>query len=165
MSNIEELLPHLSDDDRTNFMRAVGQIGAAFAARTTIEVDPQVIAALPQVRDHVLSDMELDLAAALAALEVYEQEDIAANIDDALRAADVRKRARIIELCPPRRRELFEQFAGLTGSVIQRSLHNGSICYKRFVLRRVKSPQERRFLSVSLVEAMDWNRTGTDKWR
>jgi len=106
-----------------------------------------------------------ELFAAHSAFEVVEQEDIAANIDDALRADDARKRARIIELCPPRWRELFEQFAGLTGSVIQRSLHNGSICYKRFVLRRVKSPQERRFLSVSLVEAMDWNRTGTDKWR
>ena len=71
MSNIESLLPHLCEDDRANFMRAVGQIGAAFAARTTIEVDPGVIAALPQVRDHVLSggDVELDMSAALDALK------------------------------------------------------------------------------------------------
>lgn len=69
--NIEELLTHMEDSDRANFMRAVGQIGSAFAARTTIEVDPQVIAALPQVRDHVLSggDVELDLSAALDALK------------------------------------------------------------------------------------------------
>ncbi|WP_020043259.1 hypothetical protein [Salipiger mucosus] len=70
MSTIEELLPHLSEDDRANFTRAVGQIGAAFAARTTIEVDPAMIANLPQVRDHVLSggDVELDLSAALDGL-------------------------------------------------------------------------------------------------
>ena len=90
MSNIEELLPHLSDDDRTNFMRAVGQIGAAFAARTTIEVDPQVIAALPQVRDHVLSDMELDLAAALAALK--EEPSISNRLIKAeVKAAEITK--------------------------------------------------------------------------
>lgn len=72
MSKIENILPHLSDEDRANFMNAVGQIGSAFAARTTIEVDPQVIAALPQVRDHVLSggDVELDLSAALDALKI-----------------------------------------------------------------------------------------------
>lgn len=71
MSNIEELLPHLSEDDRANFMKAVGSIGAAFAARTTIEVDPGVIAALPQVRDHVLSggDIELDLSSAITTLK------------------------------------------------------------------------------------------------
>lgn len=71
MSNIESLLPHLSDDDRTNFLKAVASIGAAFAARTTIEVDPQVIAELQQVRDHVLTggDIELDLPAALEALK------------------------------------------------------------------------------------------------
>ncbi|WP_333848266.1 hypothetical protein [Phaeobacter italicus] len=71
MSNIESLLPHLGEDDRANFMKAVGSIGAAFAARTTIEADPQVIAALPQVRDHVLSGggVELDMSAALDALK------------------------------------------------------------------------------------------------
>lgn len=69
--SIEVLLPHLNEDDRTNFIKAVGSIGAAFAARTSIEVYPQVIAALPQVRDHVLSggDIELDLSASLDALK------------------------------------------------------------------------------------------------
>ena len=80
----------VSDDDRPNFMRAVGQIGAAFAARTTIEVDPQVIAALPQVRDHVLSDMELDLAAALAALK--EEPSISNRLIKAeVKAAEITK--------------------------------------------------------------------------
>lgn len=71
MSTIEELLPHLSDEDRANFMTAVGQIGAAFAARTTIEVDPAMIANLQSVREHVLSggDITLDIEAAIAALK------------------------------------------------------------------------------------------------
>lgn len=92
MSNIEELLPHLCEDDRANFMRAVGQIGAAFAARTTIEVDPGVIAALPQVRDHVLSggDVELDMSAALDALK--EEPSISNQLIAAeVRAAEVSK--------------------------------------------------------------------------
>lgn len=71
MSNIEELLPNLNDEDRANFMRAVGSIGAAFAARTTIEVDPAMIANLQSVREHVLSggDITLDIEAAMAALK------------------------------------------------------------------------------------------------
>lgn len=92
MSNIEELLPHLSDDDRANFMKAVGSIGAAFAARTTIEVDPGVIAALPQVRDHVLSggDVELDLSAAIDALK--EEPSISNKLIAAeVKAAEVSK--------------------------------------------------------------------------
>ncbi|MBY6054957.1 hypothetical protein [Leisingera daeponensis] len=70
MSNIEELLPHLCEDDRANFMKAVDAIGKAFAARTSIEADPQLIANLPQVREHVLTGGEivLDLSAALDAL-------------------------------------------------------------------------------------------------
>jgi len=92
MSNIEELLPHLSDDDRTNFIRAVGQIGSAFAARTTIEVDPQTIAALPQVRDHVLSggEIALDLS---AALDVLKNEPSISNqlIKAEVEAAEVTK--------------------------------------------------------------------------
>ena len=60
------------------------------SAQTTIEVDPQVIAALPQVRDHVLSDMELDLAAALAALK--EEPSISNRLIKAeVKAAEITK--------------------------------------------------------------------------
>ena len=71
MSDINELLPHLSEDDRANHLRAIGDIGDVFAARTTIEVDPDKIANLPAVRDHVLSGgaISLDLEAAIASLK------------------------------------------------------------------------------------------------
>lgn len=88
--NIEELLTHMEDEDRANFMKAVGSIGAAFAARTTIEVDPGVIANLPQVRDHVLSggDVELDL---FGALDTLKDEPTISNklIAAEVKAADV----------------------------------------------------------------------------
>lgn len=90
--NIEELLTHMEDSDRANFMTAVGQIGSAFAARTTIEVDPQTIAALPQVRDHVLSggEVELDLVAAIDALK--EEPSISNKLIAAeVKAAEVSK--------------------------------------------------------------------------
>ena len=92
MSNIEEILPHLSDEDRANFIRAVGSIGSAFATRTTIEVDPQVVAALPQVRDHVLSggEIALDLSAAIDALK--EEPSISNQLIKAeVKAAEVTK--------------------------------------------------------------------------
>jgi hypothetical protein len=68
---LENLLNNLSDDDRTNYTKAISDIGQAFAARTSITVDPTIIAGLPQVRDHVLSGGEYDLkiADAIAALE------------------------------------------------------------------------------------------------
>jgi hypothetical protein len=88
--NIEELLTHMKDSDRANFIRAVGSIGSAFAARTTIEVDPQMIAALPQVRDHVLCGVELDLSAALEALR--EEPSISNKLIAAeVKAAEVSK--------------------------------------------------------------------------
>lgn len=92
MSNIEEILPHLSDEDRANFIRAVGSIGSAFAARTTIEVEPQTIAALPQVRDHVLSggEIALDLSAAIDALK--EEPSISNQLIKAeVKAAEITK--------------------------------------------------------------------------
>lgn len=71
IESLESLLPHLSDEDRANFIRAVGQVDAAFAARTTIEVDPALIANLPQVREHVMSGgaIELNLSDAMEALK------------------------------------------------------------------------------------------------
>lgn len=69
--SIENLLTHLTEDDRANFVTAVGRVGAAFAARTSVEVDPQIVAALPQVGEHVLSGgaVELNLSEAIEALE------------------------------------------------------------------------------------------------
>jgi hypothetical protein len=71
MSDINDLLPHLSDKDRANHLKAIGSIGDTFAARTTIEVDPALIENIPAVREHVLSGgaIELDLEAAIASLK------------------------------------------------------------------------------------------------
>jgi SAM-dependent methyltransferase len=79
------------------------------------------------------------LEARLAAqpeLELVERDDLTAGVAAALRADDARKRARILELCPPRELDLFSQFAGLRGSVIQRGMESRAIVYHRFVLRR-----------------------------
>ena len=85
-TSLENLLQHLGDEDRTNFTTAISQIGAAFAARTTIEADPTIIAALPQVREHVMSGggIELDVA---AAIEELKQDT---SISNQLIAAEVR---------------------------------------------------------------------------
>jgi len=71
MSDINELLPHLSEDDRANHLRAIGDIADVFAARTTIEVDPEKIANLPAVREHVLSGgaISLDIEACISSLK------------------------------------------------------------------------------------------------
>ncbi|MDA0989160.1 MAG: class I SAM-dependent methyltransferase [Verrucomicrobia bacterium] len=82
-----------------------------------------------------MPDLE-SLLAAQPQLEVVEQEDITASVAAALLADDARKRARILQLCPPKQRKLFEQFAGLAGSVIQRNLSDRAILYQRFVLLR-----------------------------
>lgn len=69
--SIETILAEMSDDDRARFTSAISQIGSAFAARTTVEVDPAAIAGLPQIRDHVLTggEIELDIAAAIEELK------------------------------------------------------------------------------------------------
>lgn len=68
---IEHLLPSLSEEDRSNYLRAVSQVGIAFAARHSAEIDPVVIGALPQIRDHVLSGGEypLHIEEAISALK------------------------------------------------------------------------------------------------
>lgn len=103
------------------------------------------------------------LLAAQPLLKVVEQEDITANISAALEADDERKRTQILELCPPQLRTLFEQFAGLSGSIVQRNFENRTLLYQRVVLQRVE-PKMRRLGSASLVETMNWSRSGSDKW-
>ncbi len=70
-TTINGLLPYLSTEDNANYLRAVEDIGSAFLAKTTIGVDPEKIANLPAVRDHVLSggEIALDLEAAIECLK------------------------------------------------------------------------------------------------
>jgi hypothetical protein len=70
-TNINDLLQYLNDEDRANHLRAISDIGSTFAARTTIEVDPEKISNLPAVREFVLSGgaIKLDLEAAIASLK------------------------------------------------------------------------------------------------
>ncbi|WP_448328761.1 hypothetical protein [Sulfitobacter sp. M13] len=71
MSDINELLQHLSDEDRANHLKALAAVKSAFAEYTKVEVDnPALIENLPAVREHVLSGgaIELDLEAATASL-------------------------------------------------------------------------------------------------
>lgn len=85
MSSIEALLRHLNSDDNANFIKAVEAVSSAFSARTTIEVDPEKIANLPAVRDHVLSggEITLDIEAAISSLKNEP------SISNALIAAEV----------------------------------------------------------------------------
>ncbi len=70
-TNINDLLPYLNTEDNANYLRAVEDIGSAFLVKTKIEVDPEKIANLPAVRDHVLSSgaIELDIEAAISSLK------------------------------------------------------------------------------------------------
>jgi ubiquinone/menaquinone biosynthesis C-methylase UbiE len=70
------------------------------------------------------------------ALEIAEREDITPLVAAALKADHQRKRALIAELIPARQRAVFEEFAGLEGSQIQRTLEARTLLYHRFVLRR-----------------------------
>jgi len=71
MNDINELLGHLSDADRENFIEAVSRVSDAFESQTSLAVDPEKIANLPAVREHVLSGgaIALDLEAAIASLK------------------------------------------------------------------------------------------------
>jgi len=71
MSDINELLRHLDPEDLARFTQSVAGVSDAFAARTTIEVDPALIENIPAVREHVLSGgaIALDLEAAIASLK------------------------------------------------------------------------------------------------
>ncbi|WP_448326741.1 hypothetical protein [Sulfitobacter sp. M13] len=72
MSDINELLQHLSDEDRANHLKALAAVKSAFAEYTKVEVDnPALIENLPAVREHVLSGgaIALDLEAAIASLK------------------------------------------------------------------------------------------------
>lgn len=70
MSDINELLTHLSDADRENFIEAVSRVSDAFESQTSLAVGHEKIANLSAVREHVLSGgaIELDLEAATASL-------------------------------------------------------------------------------------------------
>lgn len=81
--------------------------------------------------------------AALAApgWERVEFEDITANVVDALRADDARKRALIDEFIPPRFRHLFGEFAGLVGGQMYEGFRKREILYHRFAFRKAR-PQD-----------------------
>jgi SAM-dependent methyltransferase len=60
-----------------------------------------------------------------------EKEDITPNVLKALELDDLRKRALIDELVPPRLRPLFGEFAGLTGGKIHQSFRSRGLIYAR----------------------------------
>lgn len=84
------------------------------------------------------ADME-KLTALLAARpdwSAVEQEDVTAGVLAALAADDDRKRRLIAELCPPRIRPLFEEFAGLSGGQMFEGFRRREVLYHRFVFRK-----------------------------
>lgn len=87
MTNIEDTLNYLGEEDRERFHKAIGEVGSAFEAKTGIEVDPQAVAGLSTIRDHVLSGGEypLDLAASIKELKGDT------NVSNALVAAEVER--------------------------------------------------------------------------
>jgi SAM-dependent methyltransferase len=86
-------------------------------------------------------------AAGLAALEavlaaqpgwvLVEREDITGGVLAALEADDARKRRLITELCPPRLRPLFGEFAGLTGGEIHTGFRTRTLHYHRYLFRKI----------------------------
>jgi len=80
MSDINELLPHLTDKDRANHLKAIADIKSAFAEYAAVEVCPTLIENLYTVREHVLSGgaIELDMDASISALK--EEPSISAKL-------------------------------------------------------------------------------------
>lgn len=76
------------------------------------------------------------LLRAQPSLELVEQEDITALVEQSLTLDHGRKRALIASLIPAGQRALFEEFAGLSGSKIQRGLSSRSLLYQRFALKK-----------------------------
>lgn len=80
MSDINELLPHLSDEDRAHHLKAIGLIFDAFTELTTIEVDPTLIENLSAVREHVLSGGQIALDIEAATTELKADPSISAKL-------------------------------------------------------------------------------------
>ncbi|WP_167647628.1 hypothetical protein [Mameliella alba] len=92
--SIRDTLKHLTDGDHANYLKAVDEVGAAFAARNGgITVDPEIIGELPQVREHVLSGGEYPLNLELALSALKEEP----SISDELIRAEV-KEARLAQI-------------------------------------------------------------------
>lgn len=92
MSDINELLPHLSDEYRAHHLKAIGLIFDAFTELTTIEVDPTLIENLSAVREHVLSGGQIALDIEAATTELKADPSISAKLIAAeVEAAEINK--------------------------------------------------------------------------
>jgi len=92
MSDINELLQHLSDGDRAHHLEAIGLIFDAFTELTTIEVDPTLIENLSAVREHVLSGGQIALDIEAATTELKADPSISAKLIAAeVEAAEINK--------------------------------------------------------------------------
>jgi cyclopropane fatty-acyl-phospholipid synthase-like methyltransferase len=70
-------------------------------------------------------------------LQLIEEEDITANVVEAMEVDDSNKRERIKQLnVAPKWQKLFAEFAGVVGSGIHTKLKNRTRLYYRFVLRK-----------------------------
>jgi len=74
--------------------------------------------------------------AAGGVLEIFQEENITAQVTGALSADHNRKRELIAKLAPPRMVKTFGEFAGLEGSQIFETLSKGSLLYYRFAARK-----------------------------
>ncbi|MDP1580786.1 MAG: class I SAM-dependent methyltransferase [Candidatus Didemnitutus sp.] len=86
-----------------------------------------------------VADMEKVVAAldAVPTWERVERVDITARVLAALASDDVRKRALIDSLVPPRLRGLFGEFAGLSDGKIYQGFQNSELTYQRFAYRKL----------------------------
>jgi ubiquinone/menaquinone biosynthesis C-methylase UbiE len=69
-------------------------------------------------------------------LKKIEEEDITANVVQAIEAEDKVKKDRIRHLFPEKWQKLFSEFAGVVGSKFHRNLQNRERLYYRFVLQK-----------------------------
>lgn len=96
-------------------MKAVGQIGAAFAARTGIEASPQLIANLPEVREYsLIGDEEFPLRTEDAIASLMDEPSISnALIRAEVKAAKASKIASGIKDMTPQQRISYAREKGL----------------------------------------------------
>lgn len=82
-----------------------------------------------------MDDLKRDLAAQ-SGFEIFEEEDITAQVAASLSIDHTRKLEQIERLAPPRMAKMFKEFAGLQGTQIFENLNSRSLLYFRFVVRK-----------------------------
>jgi hypothetical protein len=132
------------DNQQTLTLKAVSEIGAAFAARTGIEVDPQIIADLPEVREYsLIGDEEYSLRTEDAIASLMDEPSISnALIRAEVKAAEMSTIQSEIKDLSPQQRLSYARKRGLDHPR-QDTTDSMTMNEHMQVLQTLKTPQQR----------------------